>query len=280
MLVILMLLVKLKKKYEDYQREQSLNDKIEALEHEKDILKEYKDQWADLTNEYELQQNRRLIAEQLGINIEEMNFEDMASNAEKFAKRYLKAMEKAAEAAEKLEKLKERLDNAQSSSSGTGSSNISSVSSDKGYTITSNKGLNFVNNAPSGSTMTGGDGSKWTKNPDGSTTIVDKHGVKHTVKKYASGSLNTNRGLSLVGENGPELRVLNSGDGIIPSEVTKNLWNWGKISPSALLNKGLSNTMVTIQNLNLPNVHNAQDFAQHIKNNFWRKTVQFSTSKN
>lgn len=268
------------KEYEDYQREQSLNDKIEALEHEKDILKEYKDQWADLTNEYELQQNRRLIAEQLGIDIEKMNFEDMASNAEKFAERYLKAMEKAAEAAEKLEKLKERLDNAQSSSSGTGSSNISSVSSDKGYTITSNKGLNFVNNASSGSTMTGGDGSKWTKNPDGSTTIVDKDGVKHTVKKYASGSLNTNRGLSLVGENGPELRVLNSGDGIIPSEVTKNLWNWGKISPSALLNKGLSNTVVTIQNLNLPNVHNAQDFAQHIKNNFWRKTVQFSTSKN
>jgi hypothetical protein len=268
------------KEYEDYQREQSLNDKIEALENEKDILKEYKDQWADLANEYELQQNRRLIAEQLGIDIEKMNFEDMASNAEKFAERYLKAMEKAAEAAEKLEKLKERLDNAQSSSSGTGSSNISSVSSDKGYKITSNKGLNFVHNASSGSTMTGGDGSKWTKNPDGSTTIVDKDGVKHTVKKYASGSLNTNRGLSLVGENGPELRVLNSGDGIIPSEVTKNLWNWGKISPSALLNKGLSNTMVTIQNLNLPNVHNAQDFAQHIKNNFWRKTVQFSTSKN
>ena len=206
-----------------------------------------------------------------------MNFEEMASNAEKFAERYLEAMKKAAEAAEKLEEIKKRLENAQSSSSGTGSS---SVSSDKGYTITSNKGLNFVNNASPGSTMTGGDGSKWTKNPDGSTTIVDKDGVKHTVKKYASGSLNTNRGLSLVGENGPELRVLNSGDGIIPSEVTKNLWNWGKISPSALLNKGLSNTMVTIQNLNLPNVHNAQDFAQHIKNNFWRKTVQFSTSKN
>lgn len=49
------------------------------------------------------------------------------------------------------------------------------------YEIGSDKGIDFVNNAPAGSTMTGGDGSTWTKNPDGTVTIVDKDGVSYTV---------------------------------------------------------------------------------------------------
>lgn len=49
------------------------------------------------------------------------------------------------------------------------------------YEIGSEKGIDFVNNAPAGSTMTGGDGSTWTKNADGTVTIVDKDGVSYTV---------------------------------------------------------------------------------------------------
>lgn len=49
------------------------------------------------------------------------------------------------------------------------------------YEIGSDKGIDFVNNAPAGSTMTGGDGSTWTKNADGTVTIVDKDGVSYTV---------------------------------------------------------------------------------------------------
>lgn len=49
------------------------------------------------------------------------------------------------------------------------------------YEIGSDKGIDFVNNATAGSTMTGGDGSTWTKNPDGTVTIVDKDGVSYTV---------------------------------------------------------------------------------------------------
>ena len=41
---------------------------------------------------------------------------------------------------------------------------------------------------------------------------------------YARGTRNAGHGLSLVGENGPELRVLNQGDGILPSGITDNLW--------------------------------------------------------
>lgn len=50
----------------------------------------------------------------------------------------------------------------------------------KKYTIGSQKGQDFVNNAKPGSTITGADGSTWTKNKDGSTTIV-QNGVSYNV---------------------------------------------------------------------------------------------------
>lgn len=40
------------------------------------------------------------------------------------------------------------------------------------YKITSQKGLSFITGAQPGQTMTGGDGSRWTKNADGSVTIT------------------------------------------------------------------------------------------------------------
>ena len=170
------------------------------------------------------------------------------------------------------------LDKVNSSSSSSSSSNSYSGTSTSGkgsYTIGSEKGKNFVDNAPAGSTMTGGDGSKWTKNPDGSTTI-SKGGDTWTVSGYASGTLSAPGGLSLVGENGPELRWINPGDGILPANITKNLWGWGSMSPNEFMSKP-SGTSVVIQNLNLPNVRDPQDFTNYLKNNFWRKTIQFQT---
>ena len=50
----------------------------------------------------------------------------------------------------------------------------------KKYTIGSDKGKDFINNAKAGDTITGADGSTWTKNKDGSTTIV-QNGVSYNV---------------------------------------------------------------------------------------------------
>ena len=160
----------------------------------------------------------------------------------------------------------------------------SSTSGGSSYNIGSKVGKDFINNAKPGDTLTGGDGSSWTKNPDGSTTI-NRGNNTWIVPANANGTLSAIGGLSLVGEKGPELRVLNEGDGVIPSEVTKNLWAWGATSPASMMNNivgGLQSMGqqigITIQNFNpnLPNVQDGQDFANYMQTNFWREAIQFA----
>lgn len=87
---------------------------------------------------------------------------------------------------------------------------------------------------------------------------------------YASGTLSAKAGLHLVGENGPELRVLNGGDGIIPSDATKNLLEIAKMGVNGLsdaFNKTLQNVYnFAIDNLSLPNVTNSGEFLEGLKN--------------
>lgn len=101
---------------------------------------------------------------------------------------------------------------------------------------------------------------------------------------YASGTTNARGGISLVGEQGPEMRVLNSGDGILPADITKNLWSWGMTTPSAMLATlagGFDAFGQKIQIIiekfapNLPNVQNGPDFANYLANNFVRSVVQY-----
>lgn len=97
--------------------------------------------------------------------------------------------------------------------------------------------------------------------------------------KYATGTTSARGGFSLVGEKGAELRVLNQGDGILPADITKNLWAWGSLTPTTLVNAlgglGSSKMMsVSIANLNLPEVRDGEGFVNYMKNNFWRSAVQ------
>lgn len=87
---------------------------------------------------------------------------------------------------------------------------------------------------------------------------------------YARGTRHANRGLSLVGENGPELRVLNHGDGILPSGITDNLWRWGSMTPSDMLSSLAQKAQswaqtLNINNVTLPNVRDAQSFVSGLR---------------
>ena len=78
--------------------------------------------------------------------------------------------------------------------------------------------------------------------------------------KYASGTTSASGGLSLVGEEGAELRVLNKGDGIIPANITKNLWELGK-NPQKV---GGNSTHISIGNISLPNVTDTDSFLMEL----------------
>ena len=122
----------------------------------------------------------------------------------------------------------------------------------------------------------------------GRAPTYDSASGKWDILEYdAAGTTSAHGGLSMVGEKGPELRVLNSGDGILPADITKNLWQWGTTKPADFLKSfsGLANmgkqAVISIQNLNLPNVQDGPGFVEYMENlanSFWRRTVQFQTS--
>lgn len=87
---------------------------------------------------------------------------------------------------------------------------------------------------------------------------------------YARGTRNADGGISVVGENGPELRVLNHGDGILPSGITDNLWKWGSMTPAGMLASLAQKAQswaqtLNINNVTLPNVRDAQSFVTGLR---------------
>lgn len=94
--------------------------------------------------------------------------------------------------------------------------------------------------------------------------------VDQLTGKYANGTTNARGGLSLVGENGPEMRVLGHGDGIIPAEATKNLMALSSLNiKDALSDIGraiVTNYSFDISRLELPSVSNAGEFLDGLKN--------------
>lgn len=242
------------------EREEALRQEIENLEESRDAeiaaidtkieyWEKMKEEWSSAVDQYTEEQDR-LIAEQiLGIELEGDNWELRLKNLQEYVDEYNSILSQIQSAEDSL------------SSGGSGESNSSSSGSSGGAVYPVGPGDNGG--------VTNNDGS-WSPYPGGPVYRGGK-----AASAFASGTLSAPGGLSLVGENGPELRVLGSQDGIIPADVTKNLWAWGKISPSALMSNGMA---ITIQNLNLPQVTDGPGFVNFMRNNFWRKTLQFQTS--
>ena len=88
-------------------------------------------------------------------------------------------------------------------------------------------------------------------------------GITGEVKgAYASGTTSAKGGLSLTGENGTELRVLNRGDGIIPADITKNLMEFG-VDPAKMIMDNLNKNIPDYKNIITP-VNTSTDNSIHI----------------
>lgn len=104
-------------------------------------------------------------------------------------------------------------------------------------------------------------------------TNLSYSGATGKWSKNANGTRNFRGGLSLVGERGPEMRILGQGDNVIPANQTANLWKWSNTTPQQMLTtlsarSGGNNTSYAfdVSRIELPNVTDAKSFVQGLKN--------------
>lgn len=124
----------------------------------------------------------------------------------------------------------------------------------------------------------GGYPGAWQSNKITATKFADVGSAKNWLSsqgyqfQYARGTISAHNGISLVGEQGPELRVTKSGDGILPAAITQNLWSWGKLDPDKVLGgvmHNLGNLVFNNANLSFPNIKSGSDarlFVENLKN--------------
>ena len=271
------------KELDAYEREKALDQEIKRLE----TLKE---EWESVTTKYQEEQDKLLAEQILGIDTEKKNWDKRITNLSSFADKYssilkqITLLQKQAfedmllQQEQYLSKLEQRDRDRETLLSG-GSLSFTGAGGQEGHIYldhsSANKPTGYYDSK--GNALTKGQvedyvGTVGGKVYDSSGKSYDANTVK--LNKHAEGTTSSPGGLSLVGENGPELRVLNSGDGIIPADATRNLWDWAKFSPKEF-NGG---TMIHIANLNLPNVRDGNDFVKYMVNNFWRETVQYAST--
>lgn len=235
-----------------YERDEVLRKEVKNLNKLKDQAiasidaqiekwEEYKEEWSNVVTQYDEEQNKLLASQLLGIDTEKANWETRLANAQNFANKYNSIMA-----------------GLSGGSSGWTEAEmnagfISSSSSSKSSRKSVDSMRSEANAALAKSKATG------KKVSLGGGVSIDYS----KVKKHAGGTLSAQAGLSLVGEQGPELRVLGQGEGVIPADVTRNLWNWGKINPSAIASN--MNNIFNIDNLTLPNARDAQTLIAGLK---------------
>lgn len=304
---------------DEYNREQELQDQIDKMEEQKDQAlaaldeqikgwEKYKEKWSAIVDKISDIQDIMLIEQALGIKLEGDNWQERLTNLGIFVSDYIDAEgnfndeainkngellrneyeQVATEAAiweQRLENFDEYIDEFIESQGDFVSKQEDYV--DRVSEAWGNS-LNSLNNYVQGCK----DAAKELSNIDygsggggGHPSLGKPSRLPEQQQFYASGTTNASGGISLVGERGPELRVLNSGDGIIPADITKNLWQWGVTTPASMMSSivgGLQsmgqNIGITIQNFNpsLPNVTDGESFAKYMRNNFWREALQFA----
>ena len=231
---------------DEYKRNKQQEAEEKRIDDEIAKLEDYKQQWEDVVTNYEKQQNILLKEQTIGKNKEYQNIQDRIKNLKDFKDEYARIINEINSLQIQQNYMGAGAGAGLSGSGGGGSS--SSGSSTTTSTDNRSNQKKYLDNLVSSGTA---GQKKWAQS-------------QIAQGKYANGSLSVPQsGLSLVGEQGRELRVLNQGDGIIPNKLTENLMNLGRYSIPQLANimntvnrKDSSNNM-NIQNLTvaLPNIH-------------------------
>lgn len=261
-----------------YERDKALQKEVENLETLKEQAlasideqiegwEKYKEQWESVTTQYQEQQEKLLAEQVLGIDTEQENWNTRLTNLQNFVDKYNSILSQ-------LNSINS--ESGVSSSTGSGYSFTGSGGSSKYATAEDDPGTYGTKawqEANSGSSssreysVAKNDKDKSTLKSGGSLSYTNPMGktVNISLKKHALGTTSASGGLSLVGERGPELRVLNSGDGVIPADATRNLWDWGAYNPKDFMGRMGSDNIFHIGNIALPNVTDAKSFVNGLK---------------
>ena len=297
---------------ERIEEERRLQERLDSIDEEIEYWQKYKEEWESVVSNYKEQQDLLLLEQQLGIKLEGENWQTRLDNLQSYVNKYNSIMNQIQEVESSLEQGYMPPYTESTTSGGTDWSQLWwDVENNETLTQEEKESLqNWIHSQkvqemegtgavynPSTGTWTGGNvsSSGSSSSSSSSTSSNDNNGaislggltssmmdsVSSTIDKivsgkYALGTESAIGGLSLVGENGPELRILNSGDGILPSNVTKNLWGWSKLNPNDFVRGMRGAVSITIDKFApvLSNVTNGEEFANYLKNNFWRKVVQ------
>lgn len=289
------------------QREEQLRQEIENLENQRDKEKEILDEkikyWQDYVDKFGNFIDDYLEEQTIGVKLEGENWELSLKNFEDYVREYEELQRRLAAA-------QNAQFGAQSKPSGTdwsqmwwdveNDSSLSEAEKDKLQDwIHSQKEQEMAGTGavydPNTGTWSGGQVSSSIEAPppssSSSSSSSSGSGIGNAISNaigsiiggifggsHANGTLSAPGGISLVGEKGAEMRVLNPGDGIIPAKQTANLWNWGNIAPADFMNQVNrdSGTNVYIDKFNpsLPNVKDGQDFVDYLTRHFVPMVVQ------
>lgn len=270
-----------------YERDKQLEDEVNRLEKLKDAAldkidkqikgwKDYRKEWENTVKQYTKYQDKMIAQMILGTDLEQKNWQERIKNAQEFADEYNEIMKNLANLnGETLpdsvtDKNGVTIDKYGGKTSSTSTVNPEAIMSKKDSDALAAAGKKWTN------AKTDAEREAAHKEAE---AIRAKYGYSGGVAgdkyipKNASGTLSSQGGLSLVGEKGPELRVLNSGDGVIPADITRNLWNWGKINPSTFGNKSV-NHVFNISNLSLPGVRDAESLVSGLKRMAYQRAYQ------
>lgn len=253
-----------------YERDEALRKEVENLNKLKDQAtasidaqikqwEKYKEEWSNVVNQYDEEQNRLLASQILGIDTEKANWETRLANAQDFVSQYNSIM-----AGLNAGGTVATSSGGGYSFSGTGTGGWTEAEMNEGFV---SSGGSSKGSKKSVSQMRSEANAALAKSKSTGKKVSLGGGVSidySRVNKHAEGTLGTPGGLSLVGEQGPELRVLGQGDGVIPADITRNLWDWGKINPSNI--GGNTTHIFNIDNLTLPNVNDAKSLVAGLKN--------------
>lgn len=243
------------------------------IEERKKEWQDYIDTWGSIVDNYEKQQDKLLASQIFGINLEEQNWQKRIGNAKKFADEYANIMSQIS-----------TIENIQSAASASGGLTVdpSIDYSAKMLQAKSEDEFLYWSAYRDAKIQQTGSESKITSGKIRSNEQLYNDWKK--VQGYSVGTYSSKSGLAMLGENGPELGVLKGGTGILPADITKNLWAWGSTTPAQMMyaldsvasqnSGGVNMNNVVLEFPNVRNGNDAKDFVTNVVNLAYQKAYK------